>query len=74
MIQPTLTIYGADWCLIAAAQNNSCSTRIFPLPGLMSIRTKNASDLVKQMNNGNRIIPTIILKTGPFWQNLQIEL
>ena len=66
MIQPTLTIYGADWCPDCRRSKQFLFNQNIPFTWIDVDQDENASDLVKRMNNGNRIIPTIIFEDGSF--------
>ncbi|HNN12636.1 MAG TPA: glutaredoxin domain-containing protein [Anaerolineales bacterium] len=62
----TITVYGADWCPDCRRSKKFLIERSIPFNWVDTDQDKEAEALVKQLNNGMRIIPTIVFEDGSF--------
>jgi len=66
MNEVKITVYGADWCPDCRRSKQFLTDRSIPFTWVDTDQDKDAEALVRQMNHGMRIIPTIIFEDGTF--------
>jgi thioredoxin reductase (NADPH) len=59
--QKSITIYGADWCPDCRRTKNYLNDKKIPFEHIDVDDSDEASQLVMKINNGKRIIPTVII-------------
>ena len=60
----TITVYGADWCGDCRRTKRFLDEQQISYHWINTDESKDAEEFVKEKNNGNRIIPTIIFEDG----------
>lgn len=66
MTQPTIIVYGADWCGDCRRSKRFLDEQHIPYTWIDTDQDKEGEALVRQKNNGQRVIPTIIFEDGSF--------
>jgi len=66
MTETNIIIYGADWCGDCRRAKKFLNTQNIPYTWIDTDDNPEAESFVKQKNNGNRVIPTIIFPDGSF--------
>jgi len=66
MTQPTIIVYGADWCPDCRRSKHLLNQQNIPYTWIDVDQDKEAEAFVREKNNGKRIIPTIIFEDGSF--------
>ena len=64
MNTPNITVYGADWCGDCRRTKKFLDEQQISYHWVNTDENKDAEEFVKEKNNGNRIIPTIIFEDG----------
>ena len=62
----SIIIYGADWCGDCRRSKRFLDEQNIPYTWIDTDQNKEAEALVRQKNNGSRIIPTIVFEDGSF--------
>ncbi|NWF65129.1 MAG: glutathione S-transferase N-terminal domain-containing protein [Chloroflexi bacterium] len=66
MTEATITVYGADWCGNCRRAKKFLNEHHIRYAWIDTDQDKNAEEVVKQKNNGRRVIPTIVFPDGSF--------
>ncbi|NOH02484.1 MAG: mycoredoxin [Chloroflexi bacterium] len=66
MTDPKITVYGADWCKDCRRAKKFLDEQGIPYQWVDTDADKAAEDFVRGLNNGMRIIPTILFEDGSF--------
>lgn len=66
MSQPNIIVYGADWCPDCRRSKNFLNEKNIAFTWIDVDQDQAAEALVREKNNGNRVIPTIIFEDGSF--------
>lgn len=66
MSQPNIIVYGADWCPDCRRSKNFLNEKNIAFMWIDVDQDQAAEALVREKNNGNRVIPTIIFEDGSF--------
>lgn len=64
MADETIKIYGADWCPDCRRSKSFLQEHRVPYQWIDVDQDTDAQDYVRQVNNGRRIIPTILFPDG----------
>lgn len=64
MAEATITVYGADWCPDCRRSKKFLQENSIPFKWVDTEADKAAEDFVRHLNNGRRVIPTIMFKDG----------
>lgn len=64
MTQPSLIVYGADWCGDCRRSKKFLNEQNIPFTWVNTDDDKEAEALVIRLNNGSRSIPTILFEDG----------
>jgi glutaredoxin-like protein len=64
MTNPTITVYGADWCGDCRRTKQFLDQQNIAYHWVNTDENNDAEEFVKAKNNGKRIIPTIIFEDG----------
>jgi glutaredoxin-like protein len=66
MTQPNLIVYGADWCGDCRRTKKFLIEQDIPFTWVNTDEDKEAEAFVIRLNNGSRIVPTILFEDGTF--------
>lgn len=66
MTTPIITVYGADWCPDCRRSKRLLDKHSVPYLWVDTDKNQEAETLVRQLNEGKRIIPTIVFEDGSF--------
>jgi glutaredoxin-like protein len=66
MTTPNITVYGADWCPDCRRSKRLLDKLSVPYLWVDTDTNQEAETLVRRLNNGKRIIPTIVFEDGSF--------
>ena len=66
MTEATITVYGADWCGDCRRTKKFLTEQNIPFNWVNTDEDPQAEALVRNMNHGKRIIPTVIFEDGSF--------
>ncbi|MFN8401097.1 MAG: glutaredoxin domain-containing protein [Anaerolineales bacterium] len=66
MSQPNIIVYGADWCPDCRRSKSFLKEKNISFTWIDVDQDQAAEALVREKNNGNRVIPTIIFEDGSF--------
>jgi glutaredoxin-like protein len=66
MNQPTLIVYGADWCGDCRRSKRFLTEQNIPFTWIDVDQNQEAAAFVREKNDGKRIIPTIVFEDGSF--------
>ena len=66
MSQPNIIVYGADWCPDCRRSKSFLNEKNISFTWIDVDQDQAAEALVREKNNGNRVIPTIIFEDGSF--------
>ena len=66
MTQPNIIVYGADWCGDCRRSKHFLNEQNIPFTWIDIDQDKEAEALVREKNDGKRIIPTILFEDGSF--------
>lgn len=66
MPTPIITVYGADWCPDCRRSKHFLDENSIQYQWVDTDADKDAENLVRQMNHGKRVIPTIVFEDGSF--------
>ena len=66
MTQPNIIVYGADWCGDCRRSKRFLNEQNIPFTWIDIDQDKEAEALVREKNDGKRIIPTILFEDGSF--------
>ena len=61
----TIEYYGADWCPDCQIAKNYLKSKNIEFKEIDISQDENAAELVQKINNGKRIIPTLIIDGTP---------
>lgn len=64
MTQDNIVIYGADWCSDCRRAKQFMEQRSIQFDWIDVEVDEEARELVKNLNNGRRVIPTIVFQDG----------
>lgn len=64
MTQPKVTMYGADWCGDCRRAKQFFKDYGIEYHWINTDQDKTAEELVKKLNGGRRVIPTILFEDG----------
>jgi glutaredoxin-like protein len=64
--QPNIIVYGADWCGDCRRSKRFLNEQNIPFTWVDIDQDKEAEALVREKNDGKRIIPTILFEDGSF--------
>ncbi|MBK6645598.1 MAG: thioredoxin family protein [Anaerolineales bacterium] len=64
MTQEKIIMYGADWCGDCRRAKKFLDEGNIPYAWINTDENKDAEDFVRRVNNGKRIIPTIVFEDG----------
>ena len=56
-----IKVYGADWCSDCVSTNNFLKSKDIEFEYIDIIDNKQAIAFVEQVNNGRRVIPTVVI-------------
>ena len=66
MTEASIIVYGADWCPDCRRSKKFLEENSIPFKWVDTNTDKAAEDFVRHLNNGKRIIPTIMFEDGSF--------
>lgn len=66
MSEHTIIVYGADWCKDCRRSKLFLEDMNIPYQWVDTDQDKVAEELVRKLNNGSRIIPTVVFEDGSF--------
>ena len=61
---PKITFYGASWCGDSRRSERFLTKHGVPFRWVDIDKDRNAREFVRQVNNGNQVVPTIVLDDG----------
>ena len=56
-----IKLYGADWCIDCRVMKNFLDKKEFDYQYIDITKDKTAVEIIKKINNGKKIIPTVII-------------
>lgn len=66
MTTSTIIVYGADWCPDCRRSKRFLDEHSIPFLWVDTDTNKEAETLVRQLNHGKRVIPTIVFEDDSF--------